>query len=80
MMPSRSFMVTVPVWTTGWPAKSLWVGTSVQVPFRAVRSRARAERAKRRVVKTAPVIEMVEYFCMTGMLEHAWYRCRTCGA
>src|ERR1039458_2625587 len=64
MMPSRSAIVTVPVWTTGWPAKSLWAGTSVQVPFRALCSRAKAENAKRRVVKTAPVIEVVEYVLM----------------
>src|ERR1017187_6977396 len=64
MMPSRSAIVTVPVWTTGWPAKSLWAGTSVQVPFRALCSRAKAENAKRRGVKTAPVIEVVEYVLM----------------
>jgi hypothetical protein len=39
-------------------------GTSVQVPFRALWSRAKAETANRRVVKTAPVIAVVEYVLM----------------
>src|SRR5579864_5025821 len=64
MMPSRSAMVTVPVCTTGWPAKSLLAGTSVQVPFRELWSRAKAETVNRRVVKTAPVIAVVEYVLM----------------
>src|ERR1035437_8698515 len=61
MMPCRSLIVTVPVRTTGGPAKSLLAGTSVQVPFRALWSRAKAANPKRRVVKTAPVIAVVEY-------------------
>src|ERR1039458_9391498 len=62
---------------SGWPAKSLLAGTSVQVPFRALWSRANAENAKRRVVKTAPVILIVEYIriiSFQGLLEHARYR------
>jgi hypothetical protein len=66
------------------------VGTSVQVPFRAVWSCAKAANAKRSVVKTAPVIVTAECFLMIslrgltlsteshvalGMLEHA--RCRS---
>jgi hypothetical protein len=39
-------------------------GTSVQVPFRALWSRAKAENANRRVVKTAPAIAVVEYVLM----------------
>src|ERR1039457_4418703 len=53
-------MVTVPVCTTDWPAKSLLVGTSVQVPFMARWSAAMAEHVKSRVVKTAAVM-VVEY-------------------
>src|ERR1039458_4390147 len=56
-------MVTVPVCTTDWPAKSLLVGTSVQVPFIARWSAATAEHAKSRVVKTAAVT-VVEYVLM----------------
>src|ERR1035441_10217653 len=63
MMPCRSSMVTVPVCTTDWPAKSLLVGTSVQVPFMARWSAAMAEHAKSRVVKTAAVM-VVEYVLM----------------
>src|ERR1035441_7033969 len=56
-------MVTVPVCTTDWPAKSLLVGTSVQVPFMARWSAAMAEHVKSRVVKTAAVM-VVEYVLM----------------
>src|ERR1017187_4327646 len=80
MMPSRSLIVTVPVCRTGWPAKSLLAGTSVQVPFRALWSSANAENAKRRVVRTAPVnlfdeyIHMISFQRTLGMSEHARYR------
>src|ERR1017187_9882406 len=80
MMPSRSLIVTVPVCRTGWPAKSLLAGTSVQVPFRALWSRAKAENAKRRVVRTTPVnlvdeyIRMISFQRTLGMSEHARYR------
>lgn len=65
MMPCRSLNLTVPVWTTGWRAKSLYVGTSVQVPFRKVWSRAKADTATRSVIKTTPAIEVVECILVT---------------
>ena len=60
------------------PAKSHLAGTSVQVPFRALGSRAKAENAKRRVARTAPVIASVEYILMgkaaiyTRQSNHRW--------
>src|ERR1022692_2556660 len=84
MMPCRSSMVTVPVCTTDWPAKSLLVGTSVQVPFMARWSAANgtsvqvpfmarwsaamAEHAKSKVVKTAAAM-VVEYVLMITFQE-----------
>src|ERR1017187_8275263 len=68
-------MVTVPVCSTDWPAKSLLVGTSVQVPFMARWSAAMAEHPKSRVVKTAAVM-VVEYVLMITFQGYCFQRKR----
>jgi len=65
MMPSRSAMVTVPV-SDGLAGKIALGGhQSPGAVQRAVIARERAENANRSVVKTAPVIGMVEYFLIS---------------
>src|ERR1017187_10483939 len=75
MMPCRSSMVTGPVCSTDCPAKSLLVGTSVQVPFMARWSAAMAEQAKSRVVKTAAAM-VVEYVLMITFQGYCFQRKR----
>ena len=48
----------------GLAGKIALAGTSVQVPFRALWSRATAENAKSTVDKTAPATIVVEYLLM----------------
>jgi hypothetical protein len=52
----------------GLAGKIALAGTSVQVPFRALWSRAKAENAKRRVVRAARVIVGIGYVFMILLL------------
>jgi len=71
--------LSVPVCRTGGPPNSLLAGISVQVPFRAVRPRAKAENPTRSVVKRAPanvVVEhvLIKFLVAPAISAHARYR------
>jgi hypothetical protein len=66
MTPCRSLIDTVPVWTTGWPAKLLLAGISVHVPLKALWSLAYAANPKSSVAAAAASVVDEKFLMLSG--------------